>query len=417
MKKICPKTNQNYKWIIFALCFFMTFLGAGFCSNGKNIFLAPVTDALDIQRSVFSISYTCCFVSSAIVNLFFGSAVSRFGTKKLIVWGFVSLICSMLINAVASDVYMFFVSGTLLGIGLSWTGTSVVSTIIRKWANKNVGTIMGFILCSSGLGGAVAAQIFTPVIYSGKTAFSYRNAYFLIAVILLVFLIIFLLSYKEADKSRLHEKKEQKDSEPKWEGVDTKTALKSPSFIIMAVYILFFTMSVHGLLESFTARLTDKGISVGFAATVLSVFSVMFAFSKFFTGFLYDKFGIVLTACVCNFSAVFSVLLFVFTENSPFGRVLAILSAIVFAFSVPIETVLLALFANDLFGFRAYNDVLGIFVSVMYAGAGIGPLLLNSSFDIFGNYNTGYLISFIIAVACSILFFIAHAFSKKLRNK
>jgi MFS family permease len=225
-----------------------------------------------------------------------------------------------------------------------------------------------------------------------------------------------LLSYKEADKSRINEIKEQKDTEPKWEGVDTKTALKSPAFIIMAVYVFSLTLVVQGLLESFTARLTDKGISVGFAATVLSVFSVMFAFSKFFTGFLYDKFGIVLTACVCNFSAVLAVLLFVSTNNSPFGRVLAILSAIVFAFSVPIETVLLSLFANDFFGFRAYNDVLGIFVSVMYAGAGVGPLLLNASFDIAGNYNAGYLISFVISVACCILFFVAYGSSKKLKN-
>lgn len=408
--------SKNYKWVIFSLCFLMVFFCLGFCSTGKIIFLSPITEALNIKRSVFSINDTCRFITSAVVNAFFGYFVTRFGTKKLILGGIITLLASMLINAFATDVFLFYIAGVLSGIGFSWTSTTIVGSIVRRWTNKNVGKIMGVILAANGVGSAVATQTLTPVIYRGNDPFGYRNAYFIIAAILAVLLLLFFVFYKETDKTLLAESRKDNEKTSDWEGVHIKTALKTPCFYVMAVYLFFMGLVLQGMVGSFSAHLNDTGLAVGFAATIVSIYSVMLAVSKILVGFLYDKFGISVTATVCNTAVVGALLLFLFIDNSGLGRTFAVLSAVVFALSLPLETIMLPLFASEFFGLKSYNDILGVFVSVAYAGMAAGVPIMNISYDLTGSYNIGYIISLFVMVACSIIFYIALVLSEKYKN-
>ncbi|MBQ7717733.1 MAG: MFS transporter [Clostridia bacterium] len=187
--------TKNYKWVIVALCFLVIFICLGFCSSNKSLYLAAITDALHIKRSAFSINDSFRFISTAVVNVFFGTLVKKFGTKKLIVAGFLCLILSSLIYSYATNIFVFYIGGIFLGIGLSWTTTTMVGCVINKWCKENTGTIMGAVLAANGLGGALAAQIVTPIIYQEGNPFGYQDAYKLVALILLVvsvFIVIFL---------------------------------------------------------------------------------------------------------------------------------------------------------------------------------------------------------------------------------
>ena len=107
------------KQIIIILCFLMVFVCLGFCSSTRSLYLVPITEALDIPRSVFSLTVSCQYVTTAVVNLFFGTFTNRFGTKKLIGAGFLSLITSMLCFANANTVWGFYIGSIFLGMGLS----------------------------------------------------------------------------------------------------------------------------------------------------------------------------------------------------------------------------------------------------------------------------------------------------------
>ena len=130
-------------------------------------------------------------MSTAVVNLFFGTLIAKFGPRKLVGAGFLCLIASTLIYATATDIAVFYLGGTFLGIGLSWCTTTMVSYLVGKWYPEKRGTITGFALCANGVGGAVAAQIVTPMIYEQGNPFGYRNAYYLVAILLAVVGVIF----------------------------------------------------------------------------------------------------------------------------------------------------------------------------------------------------------------------------------
>ena len=69
------ENRKNRIWValVIASCFMMIFVCLGFCSSNKGLYLSAITGALGIPRSLFSINDSCRFITTAIINLFFGS--------------------------------------------------------------------------------------------------------------------------------------------------------------------------------------------------------------------------------------------------------------------------------------------------------------------------------------------------------
>ena len=141
------KTKKfDHKWVIAAISFLAVFTALGFCSSSKSLYIKAITDTLGISRSAFSINDSCRFITTSIVNLFFGALFARFGAKKLMCAGFVSLIMSMFLYSVGTNVFVFYLGGIFLGIGMSWTTTTMVGAVIGQWFKENRGTVMGAVL-------------------------------------------------------------------------------------------------------------------------------------------------------------------------------------------------------------------------------------------------------------------------------
>ena len=170
------KNSFEYKWVIVFISCLMVFCVLGFCSSANSMYITPITEALNISRASYSVTTGVRYITTALVNIFFASLIYRFGEKKMIIAGFASLIMSTFIYSISTSVMVFALGSIFLGIGLSFTTTAMVGTVVNKWCAKNKGTIMGIALASNGIGAAIARVILTPIINSGDP-FGYRNAY------------------------------------------------------------------------------------------------------------------------------------------------------------------------------------------------------------------------------------------------
>lgn len=386
VKKNDSRLKDGYKWFIVGLCFLMIFVCLGFCSSTKSLYLAPMTEALGIKRSAFSVGDSIRCISIAVVNMFFGILVRKFGTKKLIIAGFICLISASVIYSLAENLIWIYISGALLGVGFSWTTTSMVGCIVNRWCSEKRGTVMGAVLAANGVGGAVATQILSPIIYRDGNPFGYREAYLLTAILLAVTLIIVLIFYKEKEPDIfLYEQKEQPAEKP-WIGVDIKNAKKNVYFYCTVICVFFTGMVMQGILWSSAAHMKDVGIDTGFIATVISIHSVLSFVSKLVMGTMYDKFGLRITVLICDIAAALSLITLAVLNNSRIGMMIAALYAVFSAFALPLDTVMLPVFASDLFGLRSYEQILGIFVAANNMGYAIGVPLMNLIFDVTGSY-------------------------------
>ena len=78
---------------------------------------------------------------------------------------------------------------------------------------------------------------------------------------------------------------------------------------------------------------------------------------------------------------------------TPMGKVLAVIYALFSSLALPLETIMLPIYANDLFGEASFKKNLGLFVSINTAGYALAAPLMNLCYDLLGSYKLGLYIS------------------------
>ena len=403
------KRRFNYKWVIVGISFLMVFTALGFCSSPKGLFIDPITETLGIGRTEYSVTDTMRYVATAVLNLFFGTLIAKFGPKKLAIAGFLSLIFSCLAYAYATNVWVLYLAGALLGIGFAWTTTTMVGYVVNIWSKKNKGTIMGAILASNGLGGAIAMQIVNPIVFNKSGATTYKDAYLLITAILIVVLVLIIVFFKDRPKT-IEEESEaavavaKKGHNRDWVGIESSVALKKGYFYGAAACVFFAGFLLQSVTGVASVHMRDIGLDPAFVANVTSIGSVLLALSKFVTGFLYDKFGLRPAVAITTVSSVVIMTMLPLITNSIGGQVLSFVYVAVTSIALPLETVMLPIITAELFGERSYSKMLGIVVAVNTAGYATGPIIMNMCFDIFGSYNYAFIVSAVV------MFFVVFGF-------
>ena len=185
--------GNRYARVVIVLSFLMIFTGLGFASSTRSLFVVPVTEELGIPRSLYSFMDSFRYVATAVVNLFFGRLLYRFGARCLIGVGFSSLVLAEVIVAVSHQLVLFYLAGILFGIGFAFTATSMVGYVINAWCPERSGTVMGAVLAANGLGGALATQIVSPVIESDR---GWRAAAFVIAAVILAVGLVIVIFFR-----------------------------------------------------------------------------------------------------------------------------------------------------------------------------------------------------------------------------
>ncbi len=387
MKKTLGAENPRYKWVVAAACFVMIFVGLGFCSSNKSMYLGAITQALGIKRSLFSLNDSFRYIATAVVNLFFGALIGKFGTRKLVGAGFICLVASVTINIFAVQVWQFWIGGVLLGVGMSFCSTTMVSYLVGRWMPEKRGTVTGAILCANGLGGALAAQIISPMINDPANAFGYRRAYTMVAILVLAVGCAVTVFIREPRTLQSDSVQAKKKRGRQWTGITLRQALQKPYFYAAGACVLLTGMALQGIHGIAATHMYDVGLNKNYVATVLSVSSLVLTGSKFLVGFSYDKLGLRITVTISDLFGCAAFLCLAFVGMANVGNVLAMGYGVMASLALPLETVLVPLIAADLFGEKEFAKLLGIFVSLNTAGYALGTPVANLVFEAFGSYS------------------------------
>ena len=382
-KNTLGKKNFDYKWVIIVVCFMTVMITLGFCSSPGSLYLDVVPEIIGVTRTEFSLMNTFRFVTNAIVNLFFGFLVHKFGTKKLMCAGIISLASAMAISATATSIYMFYLGGALLGIGFSWTGTTMIGCVINKWCKENRGTIMGAVLAANGIGGAISVSWLGTIIEKG--GLNYRNAYFIAGAAVLIVGVVILIFMREEPKNYtkpLPSLQKKKGRGRSWVGIDFAKAKTMKLFYLAAIGIFLTGFCLQGVSGVAKAHMKDVGLDPQYIIYVMGFHSISLAGFKFLTGILYDKFGLRITTSICSTAGAVVMFLLAVITNSPAGMAIAVIYSIFSSLALPLETIMLPIYASDLFGEHSYEKILGIFVSINVTGYALGGPVVNLFHDI-----------------------------------
>ena len=384
---ILKKTQIDYKWVILIVCFVMEFFVLGFCSSNAGLYTKSVTEALDIPRSLYSIGNSIRYVAQILVAMTFGHVISRFGVNMVAGFGFATLAFSVVVRAIAANIIHIYIGNVLWGIGIVFSGNTIAGTIIRRWFKKDVGRYTGIVMSANGIGGAIAAQIITPFISSGT--FGYRKAYMLSAVIAFVIgalVVLFLRECPEGEDAVPDAPKVKKARGSTWVGLPYET-VKRKFYFYATIALVFLTgISLQSVGTITLVYFADVGLSAGYIATIATVSSLCLTLTKIMVGTVYDKCGLRFTIYMCLFSATSAFIMKLFVNTSVLGMVLAMVSSVIVVFATPMETVMLSLINNDLFGSKPYEKVQGVLMAVNSLSLCLGSPLADIYHDMFGTY-------------------------------
>lgn len=391
MQSQIQKRQLDYKWVVLIMCFMMEFVCLGFGSSNPGLYTDAVTEALGIKRSLYSIGTSIRYIVQVLVGFCFGSLIQRFGLKKLVGLGLFSLSGSIVMRYLTENIWHHYISCVLWGLGIVFAGGTMASTVVRRWFDKDIGKMTGIVMSANGIGGAIAAQIITPLIENGET-FGYRKAYLLSAVVSIVISVVVLLFLRDNPAADAPPTKSAKKAKGAlWDGIPFHEVKKKPYFYLTFAMILLTGISLQSVGTISIVYMKDLGMNPGFVATVATVSSLALTCAKFFTGFSYDKKGLAFTLLMCHCCSLVSYLSKANLTNTTAGMALAMIATILGQLAMPLETVMIPLMSNDLFGSASYTKVLGIFYAANSLGLCLGSPLCDIYRDLAGgSYRSCY---------------------------
>ena len=407
------KSRLDYKWVILIVCFLMEFLCLGFCSSNPGLYTVKVTSALNIDRTVYALSNSIRYIAQVFMALAFGTLTTRFGIKKMVLAGLCSLIGATFLRAFATVFWHFYIASAFHGVGMVFVGGSMAGTIVRRWFHKDIGKYTGIVMSANGIGGAVAAQIVTPIINNGEV-FGYRKAYLLSATIAIAISIVIVIFLRDSsDAAPVVTKGQKKARGAAWTGIDYNLVKRKPYFYIAAALVFLTGISLQSIGGITIVYITDMGMPTAFIAAISTVSSLTLTFSKVLTGAMYDKKGLRFTLMMGLSCALVMFILKGILTNSTAGMIMAMTATVLSSIALPLETVMLTLLANDLFGSASFTKVLGVFMAMNSLGMCLGSPMGEFICKLVGDYRPCFWIFSVVLVVV----IVAYIFVLKAANK
>jgi MFS family permease len=151
----------------------------------------------------------------------------------------------------------------------------------------------------------------------------------------------------------------------------------------MAVSAFFVGIAVQGTVQHTVPLLTDRGLPVALATSVLSMAGIAMVIGRTGQGYLLDRyFAPYVGACFFLLPVVGILLL-----SSGWAGVVPFAAIFCVGMATGAEVGLLAYLVGRYFGLRFYAQMYGFMMMCFLGGSGLGPLVMGVCFDRTGSYN------------------------------
>ena len=411
------RLKRNYHWIIALIMFIEMILFGGYL-NSISIFTVPISEALGISRSSYSISQVFRNCASFLSTLLVSATCQRFGFRKsgivFLIVGAATVVAVGLSQSLAVTCVAYGIFGLTMGL----LGTTGAVRIIKDWFYKYQGTVLGVVTMATGFGGSILSKVLTGI----TTRYSWRHAHFFVAAILLgLALLFFLLRNRPEDMglrpyglgSQLQKKQTADPAHMEWAGHSFRELVRMPQFYLMAACIFLSSLCVYAGFCVIVPHFQDRGYSSDEATNFYSVMLIALSFAKLLGGWLSDKIGAKKVAILTMVMAASGQWLLADPANAAIGY----LGVVLLSVGLLVTTITAPLLTMPLFGYRAFGSITGIFMAMISLGTMVAVPLANLAHDYLGSYTPAFQAAAIIDVVIIAMFLLLFYLCEKEKKK
>lgn len=412
------KSSGKFAWVLVLGLGLMSAGTTGSYSVVAGCFMTPVCDDLGIDYNMFSYYFTATLVGIAVAMMFVGKILPKVVGRWTHVAVAVVLLAAGAAMAFYSNVWLFLLSGLVIGFGMSFTTGLCMSAVIDQWFRKKAGLAIGLAWAVNSVYMVVMSPVITAVIES----VGWRNGYLVLAAVSAVLVIpsiVFIIRFKPSDKGMLpYGYGEESDAAEEGgaevaatRGVPFRMAVKSPAFIACVLFLCFVQITVC-MNQLFPTYAVEVGLGAMTGSIMVSSASLFDIFLNPAVGSACDKLGSFKALVLWTVVSIVSFVMLICSAGVPW---LAIVGAGVNDVMYVVAGSGLTCLLMSVFGSRDYGRIFGIMCGVAYIAGAFGMPIMTAVYSATGTFNAVFGLCIAMNVAIIALLFVIKATSKKLQ--
>jgi len=414
------KIRANYHWIIAAVALVEMMVWGGIGNNINSLYVIPVTESLQISRGSFSLVMSLSSLMGFLSTMISGVLFLHFGYRKLIVMGLgIAGLGFCFLLGSGSNLAMIGFGVAIYGLCGGVCSTAGVTKIIGDWFHRHRGFVLGLVSASTGIGGSLFCVLLTDLMEK----YGWRTSYRVSGIILLVTCLLMLLTVRNRPddlqlrpygEGQLPDKKRHRGghSEDNWPGFALKELVKKPTFYLMMAMTLFGCLALYLAFYVVVPHMQDCGLTAAQAATVQSVMLLGLSVAKLLSGWLSDVIGPKWVTVLCMAFGVVG--LWLLADVHGMTQALVVIS--IYTVSLPLTTITVPLLATELFGYRAHDTAVGLFLSMISVGGMLASPIVNMAYDVLGSYDPVLRVAAVLGVVVIALYVLLFVWAKRDRR-
>ena len=373
-----------YGWWLVGVAAFLLTLMSLTVFQGLGTILVALERQFGWSRTALSGAFSLARVEGAILGPVEGLLVDRVGTRKMVFIGYILMGLGFLWLGQVETLWAFYASFMLITLGSGLGGWLAIIAMVNNWFTRQRTFAM-----ASAMSGIHFGGLLVPLLALGIEAFEFSGAATIIGVFLLIVVGPAAKAIRnhpedmglqpDGDSDNSSESVLTEDDEPDFTAAQ---ALRTPAFWILTVMQVASSVAIVTLALHLVPKLTDMGMTLSGAGTVVLTYTIVALPSQFLSGYFADR--LPKTLMIAIFLAIQGIALTIiaFADTILLAYIFALLYGIGFGGRNPLTTAI----RGEYFGRKAFATIMGISQFPMNIGMIGAPLFAGYMFDTTNSY-------------------------------
>ena len=379
-----PAGDIFYGWWIVGVAAFLLTLMSLTVFQGLGTILVALERQFGWSRTALSGAFSLARVEGAILGPVEGFLVDRVGTQRMVLIGYILMGLGFIWLGQVKTLWVFYASFMTITLGSGLGGWLAIIAMVNNWFTRKRSFAM-----ASAMSGIHFGGLLVPLLALGIETFEFHGAATIIGVILLIVVGPAAKVIRnrpedmglqpDGDSERLSESLLTEDEEPDF---TAGQALRTPAFWILTVMQVASSVAIVTLALHLVPKLTDMGMTLTGAGTVVLTYTIVALPSQFLSGYFADR--LPKTLMIAIFLAIQGIALIIiaFADTVLLAYAFALLYGVGFGGRNPLTTAI----RGEYFGRKAFATIMGISQFPMNIGMIGAPLFAGYMFDTTSSY-------------------------------
>ena len=402
-----PSTQIFYGWWLVGLCMFTMMVVLTPVFHGFGFFFVALERDFKWSRTILSVPGSIGSAEGALLGPIEGFLTDHLGSRRMVLIGLMMLGAGFVAFSLIDSVLGYFVSFVVIFAGGGLGGFLPFITVLNNWFLKHRAKAMGIGMLGVSLGALLAPALGYAIEIVGWRPVALWMG---ISVCILAIPISALVRNRPEDYGLSPDgnpelKSVTSPTSDDWResrDVDSSTvaeAIRTSSFWAITAAHGFANLAPTALAVHLVPALTDMGISLAMAGTVVLTFGVAGALFQVIGGYLGDRVPKTVVFAVFAVSQGLGVLSLALIPTILGAFIFAFLYGVGFGGRLPVLTAL----RGEYFGRKNFATIYGVSQLPIRLISAVAPIATGYYFDTFRSYRVAFvliaLFSFLSAVA------------------